>query len=162
MVGKAHLADLAGGLLFCQPLHNAQALQPLPGFGVRQHVHQIVVHMVRFQPAQLLRKAAVQILRLFQQIVGELGSNVYLLPDAVPGEDFPQGGFAAGIDVGSIEIIDASVKGFQDLFFGFGNVDFSGGLGKAHTAVAQYRDGVAIAVFTVLHGRVPPMVFSPL
>ena len=107
--------------------------------------------MIGLQPPQLLREVGFHAVRFPDQVMGKLGGNVYLIPDVVPGENLTQCGFASGINIGGVIIVYASVEGFHDFLFGFVYIDFSGGLCKTHTAIAQNGNGIAVAVTAVLH-----------
>ena len=148
MIGKAHLPDLAGLLLFRQPFHNAEITQPLPGFDIRQHVHQVIVHMVGTQTAQLFLKIGFHAVRLLDQIMGQLGGDV---PQPVPLQNFPQGSLAAGVDIGGVKIIHAAPVSLKNFLLGLFHIHLSGGLGKAHTAISQHGNGISITVRTILH-----------
>ena len=107
--------------------------------------------MIGLQPPQLLREVGFHAVWFFDQVMGKLGGNVYLIPDVVPGENLAQCGFAAGVNIGGIEIIHTGMESFHDFLLGFVYVDFSGGLGKTHTAIAQNGNGIAVSVTAVLH-----------
>jgi len=113
VVGKAHLPDLTGLLFLLQPGKDTQVAEPLPGLDIREHMHQVVVHVVRAQTAQLLLKIGLHAVRPLDQIVGQFGGDVYLVADAVPFQDLAQGGLAAGVDIGRVKIVDAAPVGFQ-------------------------------------------------
>ena len=151
VIGEAHLADLPGPFLLFQPGQDAQAHQPVPGLYVREHVHQVIVHVVRFQAAQLLGKILLHALRLLDQVVGELGGDVHLFPDAVAGEDLSQRRLAAVVDIGGVIVVHAGPVGLHDFLFRLVHVHLSAAEGETHAPVAQDGDGVSVSVGAVLH-----------
>ena len=146
MIGKAHLPDGTALFLFPEPILNAQRFQPVPAFRVCQHVHQVVVHMVSAQAAQLLRKKLFQSIPVFDQIVGQLGGDEHPVPDLVSLQNLSQRRFAAGVDVGGVKIVHAAVDGSQNLPLCLCHVDDSSVFGKAHTAEAQNGQLVSVSV----------------
>ena len=107
--------------------------------------------MVGTQAAQLFLKIGFHAVRLFNQIMGQLGGDVHLVPQPVPLQNFPQGSLAAGVDIGGVKIIHAAPVGLKNFLLGLFHIHLSGGLGKAHTAISQHGDGISITVRTILH-----------
>ena len=136
VIGKADLADLTGGLFFGDPVLDAQRAQAGPGPVVGEHVHQIIVHMVGAQTAQLLEEDLFHALPAFDHVVRELCGDVDPVPHTAALEDLAHGGFAAGVDIGGVKIVHACVDRREQLRFGFLQVDAPGLLGEAHTPVA--------------------------
>ena len=160
VVGKADLTDLAVFLLLRDPLLNAQLLQALPGVGIAEHVHQVVFHMVGAQPLQLLPEHFFQTGAALDQVVGQLGGDVHLFPQALGLQNPAQGRLGAGIDIGGVKVIHALLHRQSDLRPGGVHVDPSVFLGKAQTAEAQGRKLVSVFVQPILHGH--PSAFFPM
>ena len=151
VVGEADVPDLARGQLVRDPLPDAQLVQLLPGGRVREHVHQVVVDMVRLQPPQLLLEGPFHAVQGLYHIVGQLGRQIDPVPAVIAAEDFPHRRLAAGVDVGRVQIVDPAADGGQQLLFGLVKVDGVSFSREAHTAIAQEGDGIAFFVLTVLH-----------
>ena len=81
----------------------------------------------------------------------QLCRKIYLVPAAVFLQDFPDGRFAARIDVSGVEIIDAQTDRVHQFPLRFFQINSCAFPGKTHTAVAQYGQVVSSAVFSVLH-----------
>ena len=156
VVGKADVPDLAALLFLPDPVQDAHLLQLLPHGHVRQVVHQVVVDVVRAQTAQLLAEIAVQSRPVPDQVLGQLGGQVHLLPDAVSLEDLAHGGLAAGIDVGGVKVVDPGAVGGQQLPLRLLDIHAGALSGKAHAAVAKNAQFVAFSVLPVLHHYPPP------
>ena len=82
---------------------------------------------------------------------GELCCDIDMIADARALEDFADGGFAAGINIGGVVIIHARIVCRQDLGFRFCEVDLAAFARKAHTAEAEDGNIVAVFVFAILH-----------
>ena len=152
VVGKTHLRYSAGGLLCRQPLLDAQGLQAVPGLVIGEHVHEVVVHVVGAQAAQLLIEVLVQALPGLDEVVGQLGGDVHLVPQAVALQNGAQGGLTAGVDIGGIEVVDPGLDGGKQLLLRLVQIHAPRLLGKAHAPVAQHGHGIAVFVMAILHG----------
>ena len=114
-------------------------------------VHQVVIHVVRPQPGELLVEILVDRGAAPDQVLGQFGGDADLVPDAVALQDLAQRRFTAGVDVGGVKVIDPGLEGGQDLLFGLVDVDAGALAAEAHAAVAEDREGVAVFVCPVLH-----------
>ena len=119
-------------------------------------MHQIIVDIIRFQPAQFLLKAAFDPLGADDLVLGQLGGDVHLFSQVVPGKDLAQTGLVAHVQIGRVEIVHAQFDGAEHLLFRLVDIEGSALAGKAHTAEAQRGNGIAIAVFTILHESFGP------
>lgn len=93
-------ADLPNGaFLFFpgNPVPDAKLFQPFPRSDVGQHMHQIIVDIVRLQPPQLFLKAGFDGLGAGDLVLRQLGRNMHLLPKMIPGKDFAQTGLVAHV-----------------------------------------------------------------
>ena len=151
MIGEARVPDGPAGLFFRKPVGDAQGLDALPGVHVVEHMHQVVIHVIRLQAAQLLLEVFLHVVGLFQIVMGQLGGDVDFVADAVALEDFAQGNFAAGIHIGGIKIIHPALISGHEFLFRLVQVDLSAFGGKAHAPVAQDGEGIAGTVVAVLH-----------
>ena len=155
MVGKSHLTDFAAVPLLLQPLHYPQALQPLPGLYVRQHMHEIVIHIVRSKAPELLPEILFHAVRRLDQIMGQLGGDGYLAADMVALQNLPQSGLAAGIHIRRVIIVHPAPEGSQDFFLRLVHIHLAPRPRKPHAAIAEDGDIVAVFVFPVIH-PIPP------
>ena len=151
VVGKSDLPDLAGGLLLGDPFLDAQGFQMLPGVQIAEHVHQVVFHMVCAKPLQLLPEHLFQTGAALDQVVGQLGGDLHPVPEVLGLQNLAQRRLGAGVDVGSVKIVDALLHRQTDLRPGGIHVDLSVFLRKPQTAEAQHRQLVSIFVHTILH-----------
>lgn len=123
-------------------------------------MHEVVVDVIGAQPGKLLLKELFHALGAADEIMGQLGGDIHLVPQAVFLQDLAQGAFAAGIEIGGVKIIDAAVNGGQHLPFGLGKVDAHAAALPAHTAKAQNGKLVAVFVQTMIHGTTSQFVGS--
>ncbi len=151
MVGEADVPNLPGFQLAGDPLLYAQPLQLLPGGRVREHVHQVVVHVVRPQAAELLPEDFFCAGGGFDEVVGQLGGQIHLVPAAGPAEDFPHRRLVAGVDVSGIQVVHATLDGGHDLPLRLVQVDAAALAGETHTSVAQEGNLVSLFVLPILH-----------
>ena len=107
--------------------------------------------MVRAQALQFLPEELLHGVPAADQVMGELGGDVHLIPEATLLQDLAQGRLAAGVDIGGVEIVDAALDGGQDLPFRLGHVDLAQLAGEAHTAEAQDGELISVSVGAVLH-----------
>ena len=155
VVGKTHLSDLTRLLFAFQPLGDAKFLHSVPGINVGEHMHEIIINVVGFQPGKLLLKELFHAFGAADQIMGQLGGDIYFVPQAVFLQNLAQGAFTAGIDVGGVKIVHAAVDGGKDLPLGLRKVDGPQIALKAHTTKAQRRDLISVFVQTIVH-ETPP------
>ena len=158
VVGKTYLTDGAALLFLSDPFQDSQRFKPFPRMDIRQHMHQIVIHMVCAQPAQLLIKILVQTGSVLYQIMGQLGSDIYPVPYPIPLQYLPQSRLAAAVDISRIKIIHAAPVGGHDLLLGFFQIDPARSLGKAHTAIPQHGELISIFILTILHPYLVPHI----
>ena len=145
------MPDGPGAFLLRDPVLNAQGAQFLPRVQVRQHVHQVVVHIVRPQPLQLLPEALLNGFGGVDHVLGQFRGNPDLLPQAVALHNLPQAFLAAGVDVGGVKIVDAQFHGPEDFLFRLRRINRSPVPGKPHAAESQCGPVQAARAFTVLH-----------
>ena len=88
VVGKTDMPDPAAFFLFFNPLFDPQLFQIFPGFGICQHMHQIVVDIVCLKPPELFFKGLFDAVHGFDQIVGQLCGDIDVFPAADAPEDF--------------------------------------------------------------------------
>ena len=152
VVGKADVADRTRRLLGRDPVLDAERLEPLPLRDVGHVMQQVIVHMVGAQARELLVEEAVQRFAGADHVLGQLGRDVDLVAQAVPRQDRPQGGFAAGIEVGGVEVVDPEANGLENLSLRLLYIHAAALAAEPHAAVAEDGEGLAIAIFSVLHG----------
>ena len=87
MIRKANIADRAVLLLLLDPFQNTDLLQLFPHGHIGQMMHEIIIHVIRAQPAQLLVEIAIQCRTIPDQILGQLGGKPDLFADVVAFED---------------------------------------------------------------------------
>ena len=114
-------------------------------------MHEVVINVVRPQTAQLLPENLFRALHGLDEVVGQLGGQTDLVPAAVPAEDLPHRRLAAGVDIGSVQVVHAAVDGRRYLPLRLVQVDAAPLAGEAHTAVAQEGDVPVFLVLPVLH-----------
>ncbi len=153
---EADVADLAGGLLARDPVADAELLELVPRDDVREHVHEVVVHVVRPEAAELLVEVAVDGRRAADEVLRELRGDVHAVADAVLLEDAAKQLLASRVDVGGVEVVDAQLDGAHDLALRRGVVDGGAGAGRAleaHAPKAKERERLAVSVVAILHAN---------
>ena len=123
VVGESDLPDGAGLLFLLEPLKNTQRAKARPCFFAGQHMHQVIIDMIGFEPCKLLGKELVKPLTAADKVMRQLGGDIDLIANAVPFEDFTQSGFAAGVDIGGIKVIDPGADSGHDFALRFLHVD---------------------------------------
>ena len=152
MEGEAYIADLSLLLFLFDPLRDPQPAQAFPGGRVIKHVHQIIIHMVRFEPFQLLREILFRVSLFFEVIMGQLGSHMDLVTAIIFLHEITQTLFTARIDVGCIKVIDTLFQGQQHFPLCLLQIDPASFSGKAHAAITKDRESVPVpAIDSVLH-----------
>ena len=151
VVRKAYLPYAALLLLLSEPVADAHLHEPLPGPVIGEHVHQVVVYVVRAQPLQLLLQVFLRGIDAFYEVMRELGGNVYLVPYPGALEDLPQSGLGPRVDVGGVVVVDAVSVGKQQLLLRLVQIYAAGFLRKAHAAVAQNGQLISVSVPAVIH-----------
>ena len=109
MVGEADLTDPAVGFVLVDPFTDAELLELFPLGDIREHMHEIVVDMIGAQARQLLVKCLVDGLHRPEHIVRELRCDPDFVPAVILVEHPAQQDFAARVDIGRVEIIDAAL-----------------------------------------------------
>ena len=156
VVGKADLSDGAAFLLFCNPVLNPQSLQPFPCFHVVEHVHQIVIHMIRSQALQFLREQLFNPNPVSDQVMGQFRCDFDLIPQSVLLQNLPQRRLTAAVDVSRIKIIDSAVHRQPNFPLRFFQINPSQLLGKPQTPEAKHGKPVPISIRPVMHeGTLP-------
>ena len=152
VIGEANLADCTAFPFLIDPLLNAQILHSSPCVHIAEHVHQVVINMIRPQALQLFLEELFQALCASNQVMRQFRCNLHLFPDSIFLQNLAQSRFAAGIDVCRVEIIDAQTDSLQNLPFCLFHIDFSHFLLKTHAAKAQNGYGISVFIITVVHG----------
>ena len=148
---KADLPDAAGFFLRRDPFLDTVFLQVFPGGDVGQHVHQVVIDVVRAQAREFFVEVLVDALRRLDEVLREFGRDADLIADTVALDDLAEARLAAGVEVGRVEVVHVCVNGSHDLGLGLVDIDVVALAGKAHTAESQQGDGLAASVGAVLH-----------
>ena len=151
MIGETDISNRSALFLFLNPFQNADLLELFPHGHISQVMHQIVIHIVGAQPAQLFVKIAIQCCPVSNQVLGELGCKIYLFPDMISFKNFPHSCFTSGVDVGRVIIINSCAISGKKLLFGLSHVNAAALFGKAHTAVTQNAQIISFSIFPVLH-----------
>ena len=161
MIGKPDLPDLSAGLLLFQPFLDPELLELFPCRDVIQHMHEIIVNIIRTQPAQMLIEVFVQGFPGADQVVRQLGCDIDLFPDLILLKDLTDRLLASRVDIGSVKIIDACLICAKKQLLRSFLIDPAVHTRKAHAAKAKNRQLVPITVFPVLHRFfLPPFLAS--
>ncbi len=159
VVREPQAPNLPSGQLLLEPAAQAHIQQPMPGGCVCEHVYQVEVNIVCAQPAQLLLKDFLRPGHRLDQIVGQLGGNIHLLPAAQPPQQLAQSRLVAGIRVSCVKIVDSALDGSGQLLLRLIQIHCPAFFGEAHTPIAQPGDFPALFVLAVLH---MPALLLPL
>ena len=151
VIGETDVPDGTGGFLLPDPVNNPGVLESFPHGDIRQVVHQVVVDMVGAQPAQFLREVFFDGGFCADEVLGQLGSDIYLVPQPVALQNLTQSRFRAAVYIGRIKVVDPGIVRCQDFLLGFGNIDACAFFGKPHAAVAEYGQRGAVFIISVLH-----------
>ena len=151
MVGESDVADLARGFLFRDPFPDAQRHKLLPLGEVGELVHQVVVDVAGLEPPELFVEIPVDGIPLLDQVLRQFGRNADLVADAVAGDDLPERGFAARVDVRRVVIVHASAEGGHDLLLRLFDVDGAAFPAETHAPVAQDGERVSVFIVPILH-----------
>ena len=84
MIGKSDLPNLPGRFLLPDPLFHPQFFQFLPGWNVRQHMHEVIINVIGLQAAQFLLKHFFHAIDRLDQIMRKLCGKVDFLPAMIP------------------------------------------------------------------------------
>ena len=153
VIGESDVAYGAGPLFLCYPVYDAESLEPFPLRNVGEHMHEVVVDPVGPQTAELFREILFDGGDVPDHILRELGRDVDLVPDAVPGEDLAQGGLTAGIQVCRVVVVDSGTVCFEYFLFGLVDVDSRSLAAESHATVSERGQPVAVSVSSVLHAE---------
>ena len=151
VIGKPDIPDGSGFFLFFDPAGDPELLQPLPLGGVRQHMHQVIIDVIRLQAGELLPEGFLHAGKAADHILGQLGGDIHLSADAVPLQHGSQQRFASGIDISGVIVIDARAESGHDLAFRLLQVNGAALPCETHAAIAQDGQLPAVSVFSVLH-----------
>ena len=151
MVGKSNLPDGAAFLFLRDPLLDTHFLQRVPCIDIVEHMHQIIVDVVRAQTLTLLVEEFIQTVTALDQIIRKLGGNMHLLPHSIFLQHLTQYRLAAGVDIGGVKIIDTLFDGKQDLFLCLCQINSAQLLLEAHTAETQNRKRIPVSIHAVVH-----------
>ena len=155
VIGKTDIPDGSALFFLFDPVQDADHFQLFPHGQVGQVMHQIVIDVVGSEARQLFIEIFVQAFAVFDHILGKLCRDPDFFPDMIFFEDFPDGGFAPGINVGGVIVIDACPVGGHDFFFRLFQIYTVSFSGKTHAAEAQHGQLVSIAIFSVEHPDPP-------
>ena len=150
MIGETDISNRSALFLFLNPFQNADLLELFPHGHIGQVMHQIVIHISGAQSAQLFVKITIQCCPVSNQVLGELGCKIYLLPDMISFKNFPHSCFTSGVDVGRVKIINPCAISGKKLLFGLSHVNAAALFGKTHTAVTQNTQIISFSIFPVL------------
>ena len=150
MIGKADIMNLPQPQFFPDPVFHTLLLQNLPGLCIVQHVHQIIIHMIRLQPAQLFLKTFLQPCPRLDQIMWQFRGNVYLISASVSLQDLAQRRLAAMIHISSIKIVYTISDRFHDLFFCLFKIDLPVLFCKTQTAITKYGQFCSLFILPIL------------
>ena len=95
--------------------------------------------------AVFFREQLIQPIPTLDQVMGQPGGNIDLIPDAVFLKYLTDGSFTAGIDVDSIVVIHAVLKDRHDLLLRLFHIDLAHFLLETHTA--EVKNGKLVSVF---------------
>ena len=151
MEGEADVPDGAGGLFFRDPGEDAHLLQAFPLGNVGEHVHEVIVNIVRTQAGKFFPEGFLRAGETADHILGQLGGDIHLRPDAVALQNRSEEGLAAGIDIGRVIIIDARMKGGHDFLFRLFQIQSVSLFREAHAAETQNGQIPAVFILAVLH-----------
>ena len=114
-------------------------------------MHQVVIHIIGPQAAQLLLEEFLQTRPAFDEIMGQFGGDVNILADIVFLQDLAQRRFTAAVDIGGVEIIDALTDRGHNLLFRCRHIDPVAVFLKTQAAEAQDGQGRAVFIHSVVH-----------
>ena len=159
VIGKPDIPDRSRRFFIPDPVQDTGVLQPFPLGVIRQVVHEVIIHIIRLQPGKLLQEQFLHAADAADHIMRQLGGDVHVLPDAVPGQDGAQQRLAAGIDIGGVIVIDTGAEGGHDLLLRLVNIQGGTLPGKAHAAESEHGQAVSVLILPVLHWRSLPISF---
>ena len=107
--------------------------------------------MIRPQTAQFLLKDLFDTVHALDQIVGQLCGNIDLAPQLAFFQNLTDGGFASGIDIGRIKIVDSFIDCRSDQCFGLFQIDSAVLARKTHTTQTQNGKRISIFIVSVIH-----------
>ena len=73
-------------------------------------MHQVIIDVGGPKAGQFLVKILVQSAPVFDHVLGQLGRDIDLVTDLIPLENLPDGGFASGINISGVVVIDAGAE----------------------------------------------------
>ena len=161
VVGKPDIPDDAGFLLLPDPFQDPHLLQPDPLGDVRQHMHQVIVDIVRLKPFQFLPERFFNARHIPHHILGKLGGDVYFFPDPVPLQDCPEQFLAARIDIRGIVVVHARPVSGQDLLLRLVQIQRVPLFRETHaseTQHGQFPAGSVLPILQLLHFLFPAMI----
>ena len=162
MEGEPDALDRAGALLFGNPSLDTQIDEPFPLLEAHDVVNEVVVDAIGAQPIELYAEEAIEILERRARPVRKLGGNVHAAAQAVLLDDGAEHLFAAPVQIGRVEVVDALAHRIEHERFGLVSVDATQRReGEAHAAVPEGRQpSSASRVDPILHGASPPSKIS--
>ena len=107
--------------------------------------------MVGLQPAQFLLKLLLRALDGTDQIMGQLGRQIDLVPAVVLRKDLSYCFLAARIDIGHVQIVDTMIDRVHHFLLRLVQIDLRSLLREAHTTVSEDRELISFPIFSVLH-----------
>mgnify|MGYP007101826955 CR=1 FL=1 len=123
-------------------------------------MHEIIVHVIRAKPSELLIEIAVERSAAADQILRKLCGDADAVADPVPLHNLAERRFAARIDVRGIEVVHARRDRLHDLALGLRKVDAPSLLRKPHAAESEDRKRLSVFILSVLHGALLPTVLA--
>ena len=79
VIRKTNLANSSTGLFFFNPFFNSKIFQAIPCVRICQHMHQIIIYIIRSKTTQFLCKKLVQSFPVSNHIMRQFGSNIHAL-----------------------------------------------------------------------------------
>ena len=137
VVGETDVADLSALQLFLNPVIDSHGTELFPGGQICQHMHQIIINVICPQTLQFLLKTAFHAGFGFNQVMRQLGCDIYGIAQVIAFQYCTQGSFTAVVNVCGIKIIDACFNGGQNFLFCFLQINLSVLFAEAKTAISK-------------------------
>ena len=115
---------------------------------IRQHMHEIVIHIIRLQTLQLFTKKLLKLINRVNKIVGHLRGNLNLLTPVILRRQFSQHLLIAPINISRIKIIHSMCNGIGQLPLCFFHIHTAALFRKTHTSETENRP-VILSIFHI-------------